>query len=84
MARPPTRHEPVADSYLQEKKPKPAPAGDLPALEERTCECGCGKKFKVLPSSPTKYATRRCNPSDPENPKKILRKAFNIPEKESS
>ena len=30
-------------------------------LEERTCICGCGRKFKVLPTSPLFYASKRCS-----------------------
>lgn len=35
-------------------------AGLSVELEERTCEGGCGKKFKVLPSSSVRTARRNC------------------------
>lgn len=31
-------------------------------LEERTCKCGCGYKFKVLPTSKQEYAAKHHDP----------------------
>lgn len=29
-------------------------------LIERTCKCGCGGKFKVMPKSKLKFASKEC------------------------
>ena len=29
-------------------------------LETRTCSCGCGKTFRCLPTSQTRYSSRHC------------------------
>jgi len=30
-------------------------------LQQRICKCGCGGKFKTLPSSPQKYYSKVCS-----------------------
>lgn len=42
------------------RKPQLAPASALPALESRTCICGCGRMFRVTAASPLVYASRKC------------------------
>ena len=37
--------------------------GESANLETRTCKCGCGMKFKCLPTSKNYYATRGHDPS---------------------
>lgn len=32
-------------------------------LEERSCQCGCGRKFKTLPTSRSFYATIKHDPA---------------------
>lgn len=29
-------------------------------LEERICACGCGSRFRVLPSAPNRFASQAC------------------------
>ncbi len=36
---------------------------DLPELESRICKCGCGKSFRVLPSSKLYFSSLRCGNS---------------------
>jgi len=48
-------------------------------LEERTCEGGCGKTFKVLPQSPHRFARSDCQhycKGEPMNRDIKRRKAF--------
>ena len=34
--------------------------GRLVEMENRECACGCKKKFRVLPTSTVKYASKMC------------------------
>lgn len=53
----------LAELPLPQVKPdRPKPATGLPPLEERTCVCGCGIKFKVVATSLQVYGSRRCDP----------------------
>lgn len=45
---------------LEEKPPRPAPLVDVPELETRACACGCGRTFRVMPTSGNRYASLRC------------------------
>jgi hypothetical protein len=42
----------------------------------RTCGCGCGRSFKILPESPCKYFSSACDPSykpKPVDPQVVAR-----------
>lgn len=39
---------------------RPALAKNIPPLEARTCLCGCKKTFRVMTTSPMRYASQQC------------------------
>lgn len=50
--------------FVSTKEPtygkKPDPSEDIPTLVERTCVCGCGRKFRCVAKSPVVHASGSC------------------------